>query len=269
MKRRRRGTLTLVVLTALVPAGVSAQIVSVPTTEQEWAQLWYRVNENPYYLGGLGRETGAAIVTAAVRSRRNGYLWAAFAGTICTVDGPTRLTLTGSARLAEFSAARTCFERIQAALPDTESSAELDYVRSALTLSLAEVLVEVGALELADSLAARELQRGMSRDGGERGNIVYQMNQVRGRIALRRGRRSQAIEFLHRAGETPGSPQLATFGPQLYLARELLEAGEVAAVRQFLSSLRRFWVSPGAEAILADAIAIIDSGRVPDGPRWR
>jgi hypothetical protein len=269
MKRRTRETLTLVVLMALAPVGVDAQIVSVPTTEQEWAQLWDRVNENPYYLGGLGRATGAAIVTSAVRSRRNGYLWAAFAGTVCTVDGPTRLALTGTARLAEFSAARACFEQIQAALPDTGSSAELDYARSSLTLFLAEVLVEVGALELADSLAARELQRGISGGGGERGNIVYQMNQVRGRIALQRGRRSQAIEFLHRASETPGSPQLVTFGPQLFLARELLEAGEVAAVRQFLSSLPRFWVGPDAEAFLADAIAIIDNGRIPDGPRWR
>jgi hypothetical protein len=58
-------------------AGTSAQQVPVPATEQEWAALWERVNENPWYLGGLGRDAGSAIVVAAVRTRPNGYLWAA------------------------------------------------------------------------------------------------------------------------------------------------------------------------------------------------
>jgi hypothetical protein len=253
----------------LSPTGASAQHVPIPATEQQWAALWERVNENPWYLGGLGREAGSAIVVAAVRTRPNGYLWAAMAGTICSVDAPTRMALTGSARLQEFGAARTCFERIDAALPVAPASPELDYVRSSLILSLAEVLLEAGELGPADSLAALELERGIGRAASSAGDIEYRMNQVRGRVALRRGRRHEAIEFLQRAGETRGSPVLVSFGPQLVLARELLEAAEVAPVRQFLSTLHRFWIGPDAEAFIADAIATIDSGAIPDGPRWR
>lgn len=263
------GFLILLVLLVLLPATASAQTGAVPTSEHEWTQLWHRVNENPYYLRGLGRDAGAAIVAAAVQTRPDGHVWAALAGTICNVDGPTRLALTDSARVAEFGAARACLERIEAALPDTATSESADYVRSSLTLSLAEVLLEAGALARADSIAAVELERGTDRGGADVGNIVYRMNQVRGRVALRHGRHDEAIRFLHQAGETPGSPQLNSFGPQLYLARELLAAGEVQVVRAFLGGLRRFWIGPDAEAFIVDAMAAIDDGRVPDGPRWR
>jgi hypothetical protein len=255
-------------LFTIVPAVAEAQTGTVPTTEQEWEQLWAVVNANPFHLATLGREHGADIVVAAVQSRPNGHMWAAFAGTICTVNGSTRVALRDSALVAEFSAARTCFERIEAALPDTVSGPELNYIRSTLAQSLAEVLVEVGALEAADSIAVHELERAASGVPAA-GNIVYGMNQVRGRVALRQDRRSEAVEFLHRAAETTGSPQLATFGPHMVLARELLEAGEIDAVRQFLTSIRTFWVSPSAEEVVSEAIAAIDSGRVPDGPRWR
>jgi hypothetical protein len=268
-KRPSRFTFVLVAFATLLPADITAQSVPVPASEQEWAQLWERVNENPYYLAGLGRENGAALITAAVQSRSNGNIWAAMAGTICAVDGPTRLALSGNERLAEFAEARTCFERIRSALPDTLSGTEADYVRSRLTQSLAEVLYETGAFGPADSLAAFELERSVSREGADIGNVVYRMNQVRGRVALRGGRRAEAIVFLQRASETRGSPQLASFGPQFVLARELLELGETVAVRQFLASVRSFWLGPAADAYLADAIATIDDGRIPDGPRWR
>ena len=263
-----RQILAFTLLFTIVPAAAEAQTGTVPATEQEWEQLWAVVNANPFHLATLGRETGAEIVVAAVQSRPNGHIWAALAGTICTVDGPTRVALRDSARVAEFTAARTCFERIEAALPDTVSGPELDYIRSTLAESLAEVLVEVGALEMADSIAARELEQAAS-GGPAAGNIVYGMNQVRGRVALRQGRLGEAVEFLHRAAGTTGSPQLATFGPHMVLARELLEAGEIDAVRQFLTSIRTFWVSPSAGDVVADAIAVIDGGRIPEGPRWR
>lgn len=265
-----RRILAFTLLFTIVPSVAEAQTGTVPTTEQEWEQLLAVVNANPFHLATLGRETGAEIVVAAVQSRPNGHMWAAFAGTICTVNGSTRvaLALRDRARVAEFTAARTCFERIEAALPDTVSGPELDYIRSTLAESLAEVLVEVGALEVADSIAARELEQAAS-GGPAAGNIVYGMNQVRGRVALRQDRLGEAVEFLHRAATTTGSPQLATFGPHMVLARELLEAGEIDAVRRFLTSIRTFWVSPFAEGVVSEAIAAIDSGRIPDGPRWR
>jgi hypothetical protein len=118
-------------------------------------------------------------------------------------------------------------------------------------------------------VAARELERTADSDLFYGANAHYDMNQVRGQVALRRGRTEEAVAYLHRAAETRGSPQLATFGPQLRLARELLEAGHAEAVRAFLMSVRGFWLGPPATAFLDDAIATIDRGELPAGPRWR
>ena len=43
------------------------------------------------------------------------------------------------------------------------------------------------------------------------------------------------------SGDTPGSPQLNSFGPSMRLARELLRSGESEAVLAYFAQCRRFW----------------------------
>ena len=43
------------------------------------------------------------------------------------------------------------------------------------------------------------------------------------------------------AGDTPGSPQLDSFGPNMLLAKELLEHGEREAVIEYFKRCGRFW----------------------------
>jgi ATP/maltotriose-dependent transcriptional regulator MalT len=142
-------------------------------------------------------------------------------------------------------------------------------VRGMLAQPLAEALVALGDLDTADSVAAEELVRAAAEASFVRGNAQYSMNQVRGRVALRRGNREAAVEYLRLAGRTEGSPQLSSFGPRLVLARELLEAGERQAVLEFLESVRGFWTGPEARTTLDAALATIDAGGVPSGRRWR
>lgn len=73
------------------------------------------------------------------------------------------------------------------------------------------------------------------------GNAVHTANIVLGRVALRRGNVEEAKEFLMAAGETPGSPQLNTFGPDMTLARALIRRGETAAVLQYFDLCEKFW----------------------------
>ena len=61
------------------------------------------------------------------------------------------------------------------------------------------------------------------------GNAIHHGNLIQGRAALKRGDTQAAGDFLRAAGETPGSPQLNSFGPNMLLAKELLEAGEQEA----------------------------------------
>ncbi len=73
------------------------------------------------------------------------------------------------------------------------------------------------------------------------GNAIHDGHEVLGLVALRQGRVEDAKKELLLAGGTPGSPPLDTFGPNMLLAKELLEHGEAAAVIQYFDLCRRFW----------------------------
>ena len=45
------------------------------------------------------------------------------------------------------------------------------------------------------------------------------------------------------AGRTPGSPQLNSFGPNMLLAKELLEKGEREKVLVYFALCAKFWQS--------------------------
>jgi hypothetical protein len=75
------------------------------------------------------------------------------------------------------------------------------------------------------------------------GNAVHHGNIVLGRIALKKGDVKQAKAFLLQAGYTPGSPLLDSFGPNMSLAKELLDAGEKDTVLNYFKLCRRFWKS--------------------------
>jgi len=73
------------------------------------------------------------------------------------------------------------------------------------------------------------------------GNAIHEANIVLGRIELSRGNRETAIIRLLAAGDTPGSPQLDSFGPNMTLARDLLEKKETKAVLEYFDKCRVFW----------------------------
>ncbi len=66
-----------------------------------------------------------------------------------------------------------------------------------------------------------------------------------GRIALKHGDLKLAAEYLLKAGTTPGSPQLGSFGPNMSLAKDLLEKGQREPVLQYFELCRKFWKMGG------------------------
>ncbi len=94
------------------------------------------------------------------------------------------------------------------------------------------------------------------------GNAIHHGNTVLGRIALKQGDIRQAGEFLLKAGATPGSPQLNSFGPSMTLARELLEKGETETVLQYFELCRKFWKMGGAQ--LDNWTRGVKAGQTPD-----
>jgi tetratricopeptide (TPR) repeat protein len=73
------------------------------------------------------------------------------------------------------------------------------------------------------------------------GNAVHQGNLILGRIALKAGDTEKAKHYLLEAGKTEGSPQLNSFGPNMMLAKELLEKGETAVVLEYFALFSKFW----------------------------
>ena len=73
------------------------------------------------------------------------------------------------------------------------------------------------------------------------GNAIHQANIVLGLIALENDNVDKAEKYLVAAALTPGSSQLKGMGPNMLLAKKLLEAGRRSAVLQYLDGCGSFW----------------------------
>src|SRR5262249_2765955 len=91
------------------------------------------------------------------------------------------------------------------------------------------------------------------------GNAVHHGNLVLGLVALRKDKLEDADAFLLKAGETPGSPPLNSFGPNMYLAQELLKKGRKEAVIKYLNLCKKFWNRPELSRWIDD----VEAGKSP------
>ncbi len=121
----------------------------------------------------------------------------------------------------------------------------------------------MGALEKAKRFADELLALSSNyKDDWNYGNAIHKGNLILGRIALREGNHEASKQYLLYAGETPGSPQLDSFGPNMILAKELLEAGEKDAVLEYFKLCGNFWEVRFSR--LKSWAEIVRSGRIPD-----
>ena len=100
--------------------------------------------------------------------------------------------------------------------------------------------------------------------GAAFGNRIHHGNVILGRIALREGNVEEAKNRLIAAGTTPGSPQLNSFGPNMALAKELLEKGERDVVGKYFFLCSNFWNSDRAQAKMDQWWDQIKEGKIPD-----
>jgi tetratricopeptide (TPR) repeat protein len=73
------------------------------------------------------------------------------------------------------------------------------------------------------------------------GNAIHRAHTLLGRVALARGDLRAASAHLLDSARVTRSPQLASFGPSVRLARDLFDAGEHDAVLDFLDLCKSFW----------------------------
>ena len=142
----------------------------------------------------------------------------------------------------------------------------LPYSRFLMLESAAKRAVERSDYDRATMLAQELLSLAdQYRDDWNYGNAVHHGHVVLGRAALAKEDVATARAELLLAGQTPGSPQLNSFGPNMRLARDLLLAGERSVVLEYVALCRQFWEMGSQQ--LAEWTADITQGGVPNfGP---
>ena len=138
-----------------------------------------------------------------------------------------------------------------------------DLPKSYLLSYLAASAFDAGSLDKAKAYAelALDAARRWPSDWNA-GNAVHHGNLILGRLALRAGDTEKAKAYLISAAKLHGSPQLDSFGPNMVLAKELLERGEQTAVLEYLALCGNFW-GTGHET-LRNWTATINGGGTPD-----
>jgi tetratricopeptide (TPR) repeat protein len=124
---------------------------------------------------------------------------------------------------------------------------------------------ESGNYDKAQAYAKALLAVDADEDEWDYSSAKHHGNLILGRLALRQGDVDKAKEHLLVAGDIPGSPQLGSFGPNMALARELLEKGERDVVLEYFKLCEGFWDKHAD--ILAKWSEAVENGEMPDfGP---
>lgn len=100
------------------------------------------------------------------------------------------------------------------------------------------------------------------RDDWNYGNAVQDANQVLGLIALGAGDVAEAKKRLLASADSKGSPQMNSFGPNMQLAKALLEKGERDVVLEYFQRCGTFWKM--GETRLAAWTASVKKGEIPE-----
>lgn len=120
-----------------------------------------------------------------------------------------------------------------------------------------------GETEKARTLAT-ELERiaPKYRNDWNYGNAVQDANQVLGLIALAAGDVVEAKKRLLASADSKGSPQMNSFGPNMQLAKALLEKGERDVVLEYFERCSKFWKM--GQDRLAAWTASVKKGDIPN-----
>jgi hypothetical protein len=130
-----------------------------------------------------------------------------------------------------------------------------------LTKSASKAFV-AGEKEKAKEYAETLLKQAETfKDDWNYGNAIHVANIVLGHLALEAGDMAEAKRFLLEAGKTPGSPQLNSFGPNMRLAKALLERGEKETVIEYFDLCDKFWERRFSR--LAEWKAAVEKGEMP------
>lgn len=215
------------------------------------------------------RERAESLLSKARTLEPNNSQWARQLGLLYRLQAGVGIQSSAEKR-KEFSAkALKQFEDALTAMK-TESGSEdasktmmAELGRSALLQYVAVVALDAGELKKAEAYATEMLTKAQTtsrKSDFPDGNAVHHGNLILGRLALGSGDLAKAKKHLIEAGKTPGSPQLNSFGPNMTLAKELLEKGEKEIVLEYFQFCSEFWKRDRLKQWTDE----VEEGRVPN-----
>ena len=134
--------------------------------------------------------------------------------------------------------------------------------RDHLLEELAKAAFDANQIEKAREYA--EVMLKITHRGTAFGTRIHHGNLILGRIALREGNVEEAKNRLIAAATTPGAPTLNSFGPNMALAKELLEQGERDIVFKYFFLCSNFWDTERAQEKMTMWRDEIKEGEIPD-----
>jgi len=177
--------------------------------------------------------------------------WSERLGQLYGLQGHTK-----QAAEAHAESARKQYAQLQQAY-DQES---MPNKKQCMLEDLAKAALDAGEEAQAERYARESLRTAQDKSDWNYGNAIHHGNLVLGRLALKKGDLKQARQCLLEAGKSPGSPQLDSFGPNMTLAKELLEKGEKTVVLTYFELCGKFWKDAKLERWRQE----VQAGKIPD-----
>ncbi len=155
--------------------------------------------------------------------------------------------------------AKKTIEEFEIALKLSKNDEDKFYILT----NILEFIFETEDYEKAKGYAISTLELAEKfKDNWNYGNGYFYGNILLGRISLEEGNLEKAKEYLILAGNTPGSPKLNSFGPNMILAKELSQKRERNVIIEYLKLCGKFW-KLGKEK-LDKWLKEIEKGLIPD-----
>jgi len=136
-----------------------------------------------------------------------------------------------------------------------------DRYKSILLMRLPVSAFEAGDLKQARTWAVEILSQAANNQNPALLDAVHHAQIVLGRVSLVNGDLKEAKERLVLAGQTAGSPALKSFGPNMSLAKELLDKGERETVIKYFQECAGFWTH---KEKLDQWTALVKAGQTPE-----
>ena len=244
-----------------VPPGQLNHVLDADAYSEAWTVLSQHLESMPDNLNVLrnaagflrfsDRERAIELLRTAQRTDASNPLWARELGHLHRLDmGGGRWPLDADAAVLALAQFERAYELLGVARGDS------------LLRYLAETALGAGQTEKARSYADTMLSN--DTNDWNLGNRIHHGHLTLGRIALAEGNLEEAKKRLLKAGETPGSPQLNSFGPKMDLAKALLERDEKEVVVRYFELCSEFWNHERAMAKLAEWTELAKADKIPD-----